>query len=165
MIVFPRATIKRMLNGGDPPGSTVLLTRLAKLFYRRSSEERLGMTLRHFVTLSYLRNHPRTPQHQLDDVFCIGANNLVLLLNELEAADLVERRRDATDRRRHLVDLTPAGEAALQSAERAQQAIEDEILTALTPAERATLHELLARAVAATEPAAEFGSPVGAPLG
>jgi DNA-binding MarR family transcriptional regulator len=140
-----------MVNEDGPPGSTVLLTRLSKLVYRTSSEERLGMTLRHFVTLSYLRDHPRTPQHQLDDVFCIGANNLVLLLNELEAAGLVERRRDATDRRRHLVLLTPSGETALEHAERAQRATEDELFAALGPAERAQLHELLSRALAGAE--------------
>jgi DNA-binding MarR family transcriptional regulator len=131
-----------------------LLTRLAKLVYRRSSEEVLGMTLRHFVTLSYLREHPRLPQQDLDDVLCIGANNLVLLLNELEVADLVERRRDPIDRRRHLVGLTPTGEAALGRAEEAQEKIEDEIFATLTRAERASLHQLLARALAAGQPSA-----------
>ncbi len=111
------------------------------------------MTLRHFVTLSYLRDHPRLPQQDLDDVLCIGANNLVLLLNELEAADLVERRRDPVDRRRHLVALTPTGETALRSAEQIQETIEDEIFGALSVDERAALHRLLARALAAGEPA------------
>ena len=38
-------------------GSMVLLTRLAKQVYRRSSEELLGMHLRLLMTLSYLRDH------------------------------------------------------------------------------------------------------------
>ena len=140
-----------------------VLTRLAKLVYRQSPEEVLGMTLRHFVTLSYLREHPRLPQQDLDDVLCIGANNLVLLLNELEAADLVERRRDPIDRRRHLVGLTPTGEAALLRAEAAQEKIEDRLFATLTPAERASLHQLLARALAAGEPRVSAGTPaVGA---
>lgn len=129
-----------------------LLTRLAKLVYRRSSEEVLGMTLRHFVTLSYLRDHPRLPQQDLDEVLCIGANNLVLLLNELEAAGLVERRRDPVDRRRHVVDPTPAGVAALARAERNQEKIEDDIFATLSTDERARLRQLLERALAAGEP-------------
>ncbi len=134
------------------PGSLALLTRLAKLVYRRSSEDELGMTLRHFVTLSYLRDHPGAAQQDLGDVFCIDASNLVLLLNELEAADLAERRRDAGDRRRHLVRLTPTGEDALARADQAQERIEAEILHMLSPHERATLRGLLARALAEFEP-------------
>jgi DNA-binding MarR family transcriptional regulator len=144
-----------MVNTDTPPGSLALVSRLAKIFYRRSSEERLGMTLRHFVTLSYLRDHPRAPQQDLGDALCVDASNLVLLLNEVESAGLAERRRDPSDRRRHLVALTPAGEEALAAAEEAQEGIEAEILHTLSSEERATLRRLLARALAGIEP----GSP------
>jgi len=110
------------------------------------------MTVRHFVTLSYLHDHPSAPQQDLGDVFCIDASNLVLLLNELEDADLAARRRDPSDRRRHLVRLTATGEQALERAERAQEEIEAELLRALSTAERATLRRLLARALADVEP-------------
>jgi len=141
-----------MVNPDRPPGSLPLLARLAKLVYRRSSDEQLGMTVRHFITLSYLRDHPGAAQQDLGDVFCIDASNLVLLLNELEVADLAERRRDPSDRRRHLVWLTPAGEEALSRAEEAQERVEAEILRTLSPEERATLRDLLARALADVEP-------------
>jgi DNA-binding MarR family transcriptional regulator len=141
-----------MVNTGRARGSLALLTRLAKLVYRRSSEEQLGMSLRHFVTLSYLREHPGAAQQDLGDVFCIDASNLVLLLNELEGADLAERRRDPGDRRRHLVRLTATGEEALARADEAQEQIEAEILHMLSPQERATLRGLLARALADVEP-------------
>ena len=62
----------------------VLLTRLAKQVYRRSSDELLGMQLRHLVALSYVRDHDACPQQELADAFCMDANNVVLLLNELE---------------------------------------------------------------------------------
>ena len=39
----------------------------------------------------------------------MDANNLVLLLNELEDAGLVRRVRDPADRRRHLVQITEEG--------------------------------------------------------
>ncbi len=138
----------------DPPGSLVLLTRLAKLVYRRSSEELLGIRVRHFVTLSYLRDHPMAAQHDLAEVLCIDANNLVLLLNELESGDLAQRRRDPADRRRHLVQLTTTGEAALRRAEEAQESIEEEVLASLDAQERTTLRRLLARALAGAEPRA-----------
>lgn len=125
-----------------------LLTRMSKLIYRRSSEELLGMSLRHYVALAYLRDVEHAPQQLMCEIFGVDANNMVLLLNALEAAGYIARVRDPADRRRHLVELTDAGRTALERAEIAQGAIEDEILGALSVPERATLRELLARALA-----------------
>jgi MarR family transcriptional regulator, temperature-dependent positive regulator of motility len=130
----------------------VLLTRLAKQVYRRSSEELLGMHLRLLMALSYVRDHDGTPQQELAEALCMDANNVVLLLNELEDHGYVERRRDPGDRRRHLVELTEQGRTALTRAERAQETIEDEVLQALDPSERAILWGLLTRALQGAEP-------------
>jgi len=131
----------------------VLLTRLAKQVYRRSSEELLGMHLRLLMALSYLRDHDQAPQQELAEALCMDANNVVLLLNELEELGYVARRRDPEDRRRHLVELTTQGRRALARAERAQEGIEDEVLQALDPSERAVLWQLLTRALQGAEPA------------
>ncbi|MHB8490822.1 MAG: MarR family winged helix-turn-helix transcriptional regulator [Solirubrobacteraceae bacterium] len=144
------------------PSSMVLLTRLAKQVYRRSSEQLLGMHLRLLIALSYVRDHDGMPQQELGDALCMDANNVVLLLNELEDLGHVSRRRDPADRRRHLVSLTAQGRRALSRAERAQEAIEDDVLRGLEPAERAILHELLAHALREAEPAEaqEAGTPL-----
>jgi DNA-binding MarR family transcriptional regulator len=130
----------------------VLLTRLAKQVYRRSSEELLGMHLRLLMALSYVRDHDGAPQQELAEALCMDANNVVLLLNELEDLGYVARLRDPHDRRRHLVTITKQGAKALQGAERAQETIEDEVLQALDPDERATLWKLLTRALHGAEP-------------
>jgi DNA-binding MarR family transcriptional regulator len=134
------------------PGSMVLLTRLAKQVYRHSSEQLLGMHPRHLMALSYVRDHQPALQQELADALCMDANNVVLLLNELEERGYVTRRRDPEDRRRHLVELAGNGKRALLRAERAQGGIEDEVLRGLKPGERAILHELLARALREAEP-------------
>jgi DNA-binding MarR family transcriptional regulator len=134
------------------PGSAVLLSRLAKQVYRRTNEEQLGMHLRHLVALSYVSDHDGCPQQDLADAFCMDANNVVLLLNELEQLSYSTRVRDPSDRRRHLVQITPSGRAALSVAERAQLAIEDDLLGALDADERRTLRELLNRALRSVEP-------------
>jgi DNA-binding MarR family transcriptional regulator len=131
----------------------VLLTRLAKQVYRRSDEKLLGMHLRLLMALSYLRDHDGCPQQELAEALCMDANNVVLLLNELESPGYVTRRRDPLDRRRHLVELTARGRRALANAEQAQEAIEDDVLRALDPQERATLWRLLTRALYGVEPA------------
>src|SRR6478736_6900571 len=99
------------------PGSMALLTRLAKQVYRRSSEDLLGMHMRHLMALSYVRDHDGGPQQELAEALCMDANNVVLLLNELEDLGYVSRRRDPSDRRRHLVELTEGGRRALEGAE------------------------------------------------
>src|SRR5665811_2342596 len=129
------------------PGSMALLTRLAKQVYRRSNEELLGMHMRHLMALSYVRDHDGGPQQELAEALCMDANNVVLLLNELEELGFVARRRDPADRRRHIVEITQAGCEALERAEVAQEDIEDDILRGLDAGERATLWNLLTRAL------------------
>jgi DNA-binding MarR family transcriptional regulator len=135
-----------------PPSSMVLLSRLTKQVFRRSNEQLLGMHLRHLMALSYVRDHESAPQQELGEAFCMDANNIVLLLNELEQLGYVVRRRDPEDRRRHLVDLTAKGRRALVKAERSQESIEDDVLRGLDAAERAILHQLLLRALREAEP-------------
>jgi DNA-binding MarR family transcriptional regulator len=128
-------------------GSIVLLTRLARVVYRRSTVDLLGMGLKELGALAYLRDNETSSQHALFEALCIDANSCVLLLNELERLGYVERRRDPQDRRRHLVTVTAVGLKALEEAEHAQGSIEDDVLGALSTEERDTLHRLLSQAL------------------
>jgi MarR family transcriptional regulator for hemolysin len=83
-------------------------------------------------------------------VLGIDPTNVVGLLNELEAAGLVERRRSPEDRRRHTVALTAAGHERLAAIEEVLITVERRALAALDDDQRATLHTLLR---AATEDA------------
>jgi DNA-binding MarR family transcriptional regulator len=125
----------------------VLIPRLAKQVLRRSTEAVMGIDMRQLIALSYLQDRHGAPQQELADVLCMDANNVVLLLNELEEKGYVQRRRDPRDRRRHRVEITGPGRKALERAERAQRPTEDEILRHLDADERATLWELLIRAL------------------
>ena len=71
---------------------------------------------------------------------------MVGLLNHLESRGLVVRRRDAEDRRRHIVELSAAGSDALGRAEEGLAGVEDALLGGLSADERRTLHDLLLRA-------------------
>jgi DNA-binding MarR family transcriptional regulator len=131
----------------DSPGSIVLLTRLSRLIYKRATEDVLGMKLKAYMTLSNLREGRRS-QQDLCIAMHLDPNNCVLLLNELEGAGYVERRRDPADRRRHIVEITTAGREAMASAEGAMESLEDDVLGSLSAQEREVLRELLARAFA-----------------
>jgi DNA-binding MarR family transcriptional regulator len=118
------------------------------MVYRATPESILGMKLRHFVVISYLADHADgVPQSFLIEVCGIDANNLVILLNELESVGLAERRRDPSDRRRHIVVITDAGREAFLSAEKAREAVEDDVLGALDDDDRQALRGLLLKAL------------------
>jgi DNA-binding MarR family transcriptional regulator len=126
-------------------GLIALLTQINKALHRRTTEELLGMRLKQFMTLGYVRDRGSVSQQELESAMLIDANAVVLLLNELEAAGLSIRKRDPHDRRRHLVEITDAGKAAVARAEKAREGLEEEILVDLSPEERATLAKLLRR--------------------
>lgn len=128
-------------------GTIVLLTRLARAVYLRSSVDLVGMNLKNMVVLAYLRDHPSAAQQVMTEDLSMDSNTGVLVLNDLEDLDFVERRRDPADRRRHIVDVTDAGLQALERAEVAQGSIEDEILGGLSALERATFRRLLVQAL------------------
>jgi DNA-binding MarR family transcriptional regulator len=129
------------------PGTVVMLLRLAKAVHKRSTDDLLGMKLRQLMLLSYLRAGTPALQQQLCESLWLDPNNCVLLLNELEEMGYVERRRDPADRRRHVVDITDEGLAALERGERAQESLEEQILAGLSEEERAALRSLLSRAL------------------
>jgi len=127
------------------PGLLSLLTQLSKALHRRSSEELLGMRLKPYMVLGYVRDHPGATQQELEAGLMVDANGVVLLLNELEAAGHSVRRRDEHDRRRHLVELTEAGRRALERADKAREGLENEVLATLSAEERMTLMSLISR--------------------
>ena len=86
-----------------------LMIHLTRRIYRRATEDVLGMKLKPYLLLSNLRDGA-LPQSELCTSMHLDPNNCVLMLNDLEAAGHVERRRDPADRRRHIVVMTPAGE-------------------------------------------------------
>ena len=123
------------------------MTQLTKVIYRRASEELLGMRVKQFSTLAVLRDHSPIPQQELGEALCVDANNLVLLLNDLEASEFALRRRDPTDRRRHLVEITDEGLRALDTAEKGIESVEGDVLASLSTQERVELQALLAKAL------------------
>jgi DNA-binding MarR family transcriptional regulator len=136
------------MGSATTSGSMVLLTRLARAVWRLSNEELLGMRLKGYVALCYLVSDRGTAsQQELGEKLMLDANNLVLLLNELEDAGYLVRRRDPDDRRRHIVEVTDEGRRAIERAEQGMESVEDEILGSLSAKERATLRDLLDKAL------------------
>src|SRR4030081_1000010 len=111
----------------------------------------LGLRPRHLVALTVLRNRGDCTQQSLATTLEMDGTNIVGLLNELEAENLIERRRSPEDRRRHVVELTNAGAKQLAKAESALAAGEDEVFGALASDQRETLYQLLQQATGGNE--------------
>jgi DNA-binding MarR family transcriptional regulator len=140
-----------MVTSTDAPAlpsshSVVLIARLARTVKGRleAALAPLGLRTRHLVALSYLRDHGPTPQGALGDGLRIDPSNLVGLLNELDRAGYVERRRDPDDRRRHIVELSKRGRKLVdEDVQRSLAAVDDSVLGSLPADDRATLHRIL----------------------
>ncbi len=127
--------------------SSALLGHLARLTRQRSESALapLGLRLRHLMALMVLRDGTPT-QQALAAALSIDRTNLIGLLNELERAGLVVRRRSEEDRRRHFVELTEQGRQRMADADAALAGVEDEVLAGLDPDQREMLFQLLTQA-------------------
>ena len=86
-------------------------------------------------------------QRALSDQLGIDPSDLVGLIDALEEAGYVDRRRDPADRRRYAIDLTAAGEEALGRFDVVAATVADDVFGVLPADERAVLEGLLIRVV------------------
>jgi DNA-binding MarR family transcriptional regulator len=107
----------------------------------------LGLRPRELLALQHLRDRGPAAQQTLVELLAVDATNLVAVLNRLEDAGLIGRRRDRADRRRAIIELSPQGARLLADLDRAFRQIDDEVLATMTASERASLNGLLAQAV------------------
>ena len=89
-------------------------------------------------------------QREISDHLGLDASDVVGVLDILERAAMVERRRDPHDRRRHAVVLTEAGEKAAQRFASLRAEVENRVLADLGPDERRQLVDLLNRVTASS---------------
>lgn len=104
-----------------------------------------GLKMWHHVVLSAVRDLAPVAQADLGRGVGLDPKDLVGVLNDLQAADLVVREPDAKDRRKNAVSLTPTGARLLKRGEKAARAANEELLAPLSEAERDQFMGLLIR--------------------
>jgi DNA-binding MarR family transcriptional regulator len=102
-----------------------------------------GLHPYHHAILAVLDEGSRETQGAIADALGYDKGQLVGLLDELEDAGLVSRQRDQADRRRQIVQMTPAGRKTLDKLRGVAARVEDEFLSALSEKEREQFHALL----------------------
>jgi DNA-binding MarR family transcriptional regulator len=91
---------------------------------------------------------PGRSQQALASQLGLLPSRLVALVDELEREGLIERRRNADDRRHHALHLTGAGEQKLRAIGKAARDHGRDFLSPLSEPERRTLGRLLGRLAA-----------------
>jgi MarR family transcriptional regulator, lower aerobic nicotinate degradation pathway regulator len=131
-----------------------LLKRLGMMAKERTMEayDAISASPYHYSVLAVLEEGARDTQAKIADALGYDRSWLVGLLDELEEAGFIDRKRDPEDRRRHLVSLTPAGKKRLAELRAISQRVENELLAALDLEQRAQLHELLLKLAADLDP-------------
>ena len=114
--------------------------------------EETGLHPYHHAVLLVLDEGAPETQGSIADTLGYDRGQLVGLLDELEERELVERKRDPNDRRRHVVRLTPAGKKMLRRLRTLSGQIEDDFLAPLDEGQREALHSLLLRLAETHEP-------------
>jgi DNA-binding MarR family transcriptional regulator len=146
MAQAPQTAVERIPYG-------LLLARLgyeSTARFRRSLRP-LNLGAQQFIVLKQLQAIGSCSQGELADALGIDYSNLAGVTGELYRRGLIERRRDESDRRRYVVELTSDGLRLLADADQAITAGEREMLDALGDAERDQLWDLLRRMADALE--------------
>ncbi|WP_405789091.1 MarR family winged helix-turn-helix transcriptional regulator [Streptomyces sp. NBC_01367] len=101
----------------------------------------------HYAALVALEESGPASQATLSARTGIHRSDLVAVINELAARELVERAPDPEDRRRNVITLTPHGRRHLRTLEQILAAAQEELLAPLSAGEREQLTRLLGRIV------------------
>jgi DNA-binding MarR family transcriptional regulator len=131
-----------------------LLFRLWRVSHSHFAEglESLDLTTARFALLNFLGAHEGAIQQEIGAAMGIDPSTMVSLLDQLEDAGLARRRPRPTDRRAREVAITPKGARVLGHARRLATQAEDDVLRALSRAERRQLLTLLRRALSSAPP-------------
>jgi MarR family transcriptional regulator, transcriptional regulator for hemolysin len=125
----------------------LLLTRVSRTVSRAFDDAlaQAGGSLPIWLVLISLKSGQLASQRKLADAVGIQGATLTHHLNAMESAGLVTRRRDPENRRLHLVELTPAGDALFARMRDAAAAFDERLRTGFSQPDIVQLEELLTR--------------------
>ena|SRR5689334_22751781 len=126
-----------------------LLGRVGKVMSRRFAKALGGTGLKPPQAGVLMTLHERGPltQQALGELMHIDPSNLVGVLNEVEESGWAIRRRDPSDRRRHIVEISKEGTKLVARIDEVVTSLEAEMLSVLDDREKEQLRQLLVRVV------------------
>jgi DNA-binding MarR family transcriptional regulator len=124
-----------------------LITDVSRLLRREfdARARQIGVTRSQWRTLGILSRRPGLNQGALAEIMEVEPITVARMIDRLEDAGLVERRRDPTDRRAWRIHITDAARPLLSQLRTIGEGVTDEALTGLGAAERQALEAMLDR--------------------
>jgi MarR family transcriptional regulator, lower aerobic nicotinate degradation pathway regulator len=107
-----------------------------------------GLQLHHYAVLACIAEFAPLSQQQVCERLGVDRADMVTVVDHLQAQKLVSRTRDAADRRRYILTVTPRGRDRLAEADEIVAEVTGEFFAALTADEVATLTSLARRVLA-----------------
>jgi MarR family transcriptional regulator, transcriptional regulator for hemolysin len=144
------------------PPTGLRLARTARVVSRAFDDalSEAGGSLPAWLVLLNLKTRRLANQRELAVAIGVREATLTHHLNAMEADGLLTRRRDQDNRRIHVVELTPAGEAAFVRLRDAAVAFDRRLRRGISAEEVATLDALLDRLAANTPAGGESADPL-----
>lgn len=96
-----------------------------------------------YSVLTALDDTPVRTQAALAGAIGADKSRIIGTLDELQQSGLIERTPDPADRRVRLLSITPQGRRVRRTVRKEIQAQEEQVLTALAPADRKTFVRIL----------------------
>jgi DNA-binding MarR family transcriptional regulator len=109
-----------------------------------------GVSPNQFLVLMALAETGQVCQQFLAGVIGIDPRNIVPILDSVEARGLISRDTDPADRRRRLIELTPAGRRVVAELSALGEQSERELLAPVPEADRESLRRILRIVLAAS---------------
>ena len=130
---------------------------LARRFYQLTTavtaevqeRERTGLRHLEFGVIVRVHDTPGLDQNSLAEWLALDRTTISAMVFRLEQQELLARAVNGTDRRARVLRLTKKGRALHDRVRPLARAAQERILTVLTPAERRSFIEMLARVIEA----------------
>lgn len=106
----------------------------------------LGLGFGQPKILGYLSRNGASSQRALADYYDVDPAAVCRMLDSLQKGGFVQRHSDRADKRRELVELTPAGENAYARWRDGCREMEERMLAGFTPEEKSRFSDFLIRA-------------------
>lgn len=134
--------------------TTWLLAGAGKLVLRRWADmlSQLELTSSQYKLLLTLDETGPLGQQRLAELVGIDPRNAVPIIEASVEQGLLIRSVDPADRRRRVLELAPSGRRVASTLRDLSAGIEEELLSPLDPADRATLRHALHTLLAASDP-------------
>jgi DNA-binding MarR family transcriptional regulator len=96
----------------------------------------IGIRPSHYGVLRVVAAKPGVSQQEIGQAIGLAPSWIMSVVDELEGSDLLERRRDPADRRKHQVHLTSSGREVLARANAVAEEVDAAVLSSIAAGDR-----------------------------